>query len=66
MKHYVLIHNLIMQARATITNSVEKYNYSEKDAVARMLENTITEFDEELTSYQIDNLNKLVDEIRDC
>ena len=67
MKHYVLIHNLIMMTRANITNSVEGFKPGD---LAPVRKNLITMIEDSytldfLTKYQRDRLMKMMYELLD-
>lgn len=63
MKHYVLIHNLIMMAHANITNSVEGFTPGDLTPVRHSLHHMIecSYALDLLTKYQVDRLNKMID-----
>ena len=65
MKHFVLLHNQIMMANASIMNSVEQWSPVEVEEVKYQLKLTIENYhtNGDLTDYQRDKLTALVEGI---
>ena len=63
MKHYVLIHNLIMMVHANITNSAERFTAADLCAVRHSLNDMVTRSYvlDQLTPYQKEKLFKMID-----
>lgn len=62
MKHFVLIHNLIMMTHANITNSVEGFSTNDLCAVRHSLSDMVTRCYslDQLTTYQTEKLTKMI------
>lgn len=63
MKHYVLIHNLIMMAHANITNSVEGFDSEDLTAVRHSLNDMVARCYslDRLTLFQMSKLIQMID-----
>lgn len=55
MKWYILLHNLVTMAQASVTNSVEGFSLEERRAIAQHIVDLIDDMDH-ITPYQANRL----------
>ena len=66
MKHFVLLHNIVTMAHASVVNSVEGFTFAERYNIVEELLQTISFHHDmgDLTDYQAKTLEALADRIR--